>query len=76
MGDFFHWLATQYTAGNLELHIICDGIDYDKKFNYNPITDVLLAESSNTPSMAFGSDSTTLTEHVRRGNITIQLKFK
>ena len=40
------------------------------------MTDILIAESSSMPDMALGIDGMTLTEHVRRGNITIQLKFK
>ena len=44
MRDFFHWLETQYAEGNIELSITCEGIDYDKKICYNPVTDIMLAE--------------------------------
>lgn len=75
MGEFFDWLVKEYQNNHIELHLIFEKIDYDKNFSYNIDSDVLLAESSSCLGESFGGDGTTITEHIKNGNIEIKLKF-
>ena len=74
MGDFFHRLATLYKEGSIEIHLIYNGIDYDKNFSYNPKKDTLFAESSTAQGESFGGDGNTISHYIKEGLISINIR--
>ena len=74
--NIFEWLSSLYQNKKIEIHLVCNDIDYDSNFFYNPQTDILTADSSSSPENSFGGKGTTITQHVLDGDIDITIKFK
>ena len=74
--DILTFLVSEYNKDRITLHMICNGVDYDEKFAYNPNTGVLIACSSTQPSESLGIDKHILEGLVRNGAIQITLSFK
>ena len=76
MEDFFEWLLQQYQQGKIEMHILFNGIDYDKNFYYNRDTNFLTADSSTSTGMGFVSESQTVIGLVNNCGLQIKLILK
>ena len=76
MENFFEWLFEQYQKDKIEIHILFNGVDYDRNFYYNTHTKVLTADSATSSTNAFGSEGKTFADYVNSGDIQMKLIFK
>lgn len=49
MAKFWQFIVDEANKGNIKLEIEMNGITYDKNFYYNPITNILVADSTDNP---------------------------
>lgn len=74
MINFWEWIVAESQQQHKKLEIELNGIVYDEKFNYNPTTNILTAESSRFPNESVGG-ACDLLEKLSNANlikITIQ----
>ena len=76
VNDYFEWLVNQHEMGKADIHLIFNGIDYDRNFSFNKTTGVLLAESSLSSNGVFGSNGITIAQYINLGKIEIRVIFK